>query len=192
MPRRREPGWGSLLQHLDRGQGAVRADSIERAALIKSVEGRYRLCISYVNSATRKWDIALLESDTPDGFDPATRRLILRAEDLDSEGVKDPHVAIVGRQYYMFVHYAPRALLPADASQEDLHGTGNVFATGAGKGSAGLALSSDGVRFRWVGDVLAPGEHWDRKLTRVDTMVYEPPAFTVMYSGIHQCGWFRC
>jgi hypothetical protein len=159
------------------------AESIESAALIKSLEGQYRLYISYVNASTRKWDIDLLEAETPAMFDPAARGKIFGAEEVDSEGVKDPYVAIIGRQYYMFVHYAPRSLLPADATQEELHGTGNIFVTDKGKGSAGLALSSGGVHFQWVGDILPPGKHWDRKLTRVDTMLYEPPGFTILYSG---------
>jgi hypothetical protein len=170
------PIWTATKEQFD-------AESIESAALLKSLDGTYRLYISYVNRATRKWDIDLLEGATPAAFDPAGRRKIFGAEDVDSEGVKDPYVAIVGRQYYMFVHYAPRALLPVDATQDALHGTGNIFATDQGKGSAGLALSSDGVRFTWVGDILPPGDHWDRKLTRVDTMLYEPPGFTLLYSG---------
>lgn len=159
------------------------SESIERAALIKSLEGRFRLYVSYVDSGDRKWKIDLLEADSPERFDPATRREVFGPEDLDSEGVKDPYVTIVGRQYYMFVHYAPRSLIPTDATQEELHGTGNVFTTKKGRGSSGLALSADGVRFTWMGDILPPGEHWDHKLTRVDTVLYQPPVFTLFYSG---------
>ena len=159
------------------------AESIEAAALIKSLDGKYRLYISYVNPSNRKWDLDLLEADHPSQFDPAKRIPIYGAEDLDSEGVKDPYVAIVGGQYYLFVHYAPRALLPDDATYDELHGTGNVFATDKGKGSSGLAISSDGINFTWMGDILPPGKHWDRKLTRIDTMLYEPPVFTILYSG---------
>lgn len=159
------------------------SESIESAALIKSLDGKYRLYISYVNNANRKWDIALLEADTPAQFDPSKREIVYRAGDVDDEGVKDPYVAIVGGMYYMFVHYAPRSRQPAGATQEELHGTGNIFATQLGRGSTGLAISPDGVRFKWLGEVLPPGDHWDKKLTRVDTMVYTPPVFTIFYSG---------
>jgi len=159
------------------------SESIERAALTRSLEGRFRLYISYVDAKSRKWRIDLLEADSPERFDPAQRRSVLRAEDVGAEGVKDPYVTIVGRRYYMFVHYAPRALQPPDATPEELHGTGNIFATEKGRGSSGLALSDDGVHFRWTGDVLPPGKRWDRKLTRVDTVLYQPPVFTLLYSG---------
>lgn len=159
------------------------SESIESAALVKSLEGKFRLYISYVNNSNRKWDIAMLEGDNPRDFDAANRTVVMRAGDVDDEGVKDPYVAIVGRQYYMFTHYAPKSIQQPGATQEQLHGTGNVFATSYGRGSSGLAISSDGISFKWVGDVLPPGESWDRKLTRIDTMVYEPPAFTIFYSG---------
>ena len=159
------------------------SESIERSALIKSLDGLYRLYVSYVDVSDRKWRIDLLEADSPDGFDPGTRKSILKANDVHSEGVKDTHVAIVGGRYYMFVHYAPRALISPDATQEELHGTGNVFATKKGKGSAGLAVSEDGIHFKWLGDILSPGKGWDRKLVRVDTMICQPPLFVLLYSG---------
>jgi hypothetical protein len=83
----------------------------------------------------------------------------------------------------MFTHYAPGSLQPVDATEEELHGTGNVFATAKGRGSSGLAVSDDGIHFEWVGEIIPPGERWDQKLTRVDTMVYLPPVFTVFYSA---------
>ena len=108
---------------------------------------------------------------------------MLSAGDVDDEGVKDPYLAIVGGTYYIFVHYAPRFRQSLNATQEELHGTGNIFATEPGKGSTGIATSLDGVNFEWQGELLPPGDSWDSKLTRVDTMAYVPPGFTVLYGG---------
>ena len=83
--------------------------------------------------------------------------MVMTGEDADAVGAKDPFVVIVGRRYFMFVHHAPRHLIPSDATDDELHGTGNVFATEKGKGGAGLAVSDDGVEFEWLGDVLLPG-----------------------------------
>ena len=107
---------------------------------------------------------------------------MLSGEDLDAAGVKDPYVAIVDGRYHMFVNYAPRSRVPDSATEEELHGAGNIFATAIG-GSAGLAVSDDGVRFEWAGEVVSPGRHWDRLLTRIDTMLYRPPLFLLFYSG---------
>ena len=164
-------------------RGQFNSESIEGGALVMSLDSRLRLYVSYVDLADRRWKIALLEADSPEELDPVSKRVVLTGEDTDSEGVKDPYVAIVGGRYYMFTHYAPRHLIPDDATEEELHGTGNVFATEKGRGSSGLATSNDGISFTWLGEIIAPGEHWDHKLTRVDTMVYVPPVFTVYYSG---------
>ncbi|MDP6513079.1 MAG: hypothetical protein QF878_07835 [SAR202 cluster bacterium] len=171
-----ETVWSATKEQFD-------SESIESASLLKSVEGKFRLYISYVNQENRKWDIALLEGDSPSEFDPSNRRLVIGAGDVQDEGVKDPYVAIVGGTYYMFVHYAPMSRQPNNASQRQLHGTGNIFATEYGIGSAGIATSVDGVEFQWQGEALPPGDSWDSKLTRVDTMAYVPPVYTVLYSG---------
>lgn len=50
-------------------------------------------------------------------------------------------------------------------------------------GLCSVVRSADGVNFEWQGEVLPPGDSWDSKLTRVDTMAYVPPGFTVLYGG---------
>ncbi len=158
------------------------SESIEAGALIESPGGGFRLYVSYLDAVDRRWKIALMEAPSPAGFSPADRRVVLSGEDLDAEGVKDPYVAIVDGRYHMFVNYAPRSSISDDSTEEELHGAGNIFATAVG-GSAGLAVSDNGVRFDWAGDVVSPGRHWDRLLTRIDTMLYRPPVFLLFYSG---------
>lgn len=157
-------------------------ESFEGGSLTKTPDGKFRLYLSYLDAADRRWKIALLETDQPESFNPADRQVVLRGEDIDSEGVKDPYIAQIGGRYYLFVNYAPRSRIRPEATEDELHGTGNVFATTAG-GSGGLAVSDDGVRFEWKGDVVSPGRHWDRLLTRIDTMLYTPPYYTLLYSG---------
>ncbi len=159
------------------------SESIEGASLIKTPEGLYRLYISYINTTNRKWDLAMLEADHPSNFDPSRKKLIYGSDELDSEGIKDPYIALIGGIYYLFIHYAPKELLPPNATHNDLHGTGNIFATDLGIGTSGLAISSNGTEFTFQGEVIPPGNGWDKKLTRVDTIIYTPPCFTVLYSG---------
>lgn len=167
--------WTCTKEQLD-------AESIEGGALARGPDGSYRLYVSYLDNADRRWKIALIEADSVAEFDPAQRRVVFSGEDADSDGVKDPHVAVVDGRYYMFLNHAPKWLTAPATDVEEMHGTGNVFATKFG-GSGGLATSEDGVHFVWQGDVIAPGHGWDSLLTRIDTMLWQPPLFVVYYSG---------
>jgi hypothetical protein len=161
--------------------------SIERCCLVKVADGLWRLYASYVDGATGKWRIDLLEAPAPAQFDPRRRRKVLTADDVDSEGVKDPYVLRVGPGWLMFVPYGPRSSVAAGASPQAMHGTaaGNVFATGLIAHPTGLAVSADGVTFRWLGDAVPPGGPgaWDRSVARVSCVVYRPPVFAVFYDG---------
>jgi hypothetical protein len=161
--------------------------SIERSCLVKAGEGHWRLYVSYVDPADGRWGIDLLEAASPDRFDPRQRRKVLRADDIDAEGVKDPYVFRLGPAWLMFAPYGPRATIRPGSKEDELHRTveGNVFATGRILHPTGLAVSADGVSFQWLGDAVVPGTGgaWDRSVARVSTIVHVPPVFTVFYDG---------
>jgi hypothetical protein len=157
--------------------------SIERSSLIKTPEGRYRLYVSFVDGGDNRWRIDLLEADHPSRFDPGRRQPVLRPDDVDSEGVKDPYVILIGGMYYLYVPYGPKSTVSPGKTAEDLHGTGNVFTTAWVDHPTGLAVSADGVRFEWKGDVIRPGDGWDRNVARLACVVYIPPVFTAFYDG---------
>ena len=154
--------------------------SVERGALVKTLDGKYRLYIGYVAPEDNKWKIDMVEADSPENFDPATKKLILAPEDCGVEGVKDPYILIVGGKYYMLVSYATSPKKPT----EGLHDTADIFNTGKTTSNSGLALSSDGINFTWAGDVLSPpGVGWNAYAARITTMLYVPPVFNVFYDG---------
>lgn len=159
--------------------------SIERSALVKTLEGNYRLYVSYVDGIKNRWLIDMLEADNPANFDPKTRRTVLDPDDINSEGVKDPWVALIGRTYYMFASHGPRSTLAGETNEKALHGTGNIFTTGLVAHPTGLATSADGVHFRWLGDVITPGRagSWDSNVARMSCMFYIPPVFNIFYDG---------
>lgn len=165
------------------GKEAFGTSSIERSALVKTLQGRWRLYVSYVQPSDSRWRIDVLEAPTPTGFDPAARRPALGPDDAHSEGVKDPVVVVLGGLYYMLVPYGPRSTVAAGASAEQLHGTGNVFTTTLVSHPTGLAVSGDGLRFRWLGDVLPAGEGWDRGVARAACLLYRPPLWVLFYDG---------
>jgi len=154
--------------------------SVERAALVKTLEGKYRLYIGYVAPKDNKWKIDMVEADSPEEFDPNTKKLVLAPEDCGVEGVKDPYILIVGGKYYMLVSYATSPKKPTDG----LHDTADIFNTGRTTSNTGLALSSDGVEFKWAGDVLSPpGTGWNAYAARATCVLYIPPVFNVFYDG---------
>jgi hypothetical protein len=159
------------------------SSSIERSCIVKRPDGTYRLYVSYVAMPQNRWRIDLLEAADPRGWDPARRVTILEPEAVDAEGVKDPVVFSIGPRTYMFVPYGPRSSVVPGSTEEQLHGTGNVFTIPRIKHPTGVAVSEDGVRFEWCGDAILPGSGWDRQMARVSCVLYTPPVFQIFYDG---------
>lgn len=162
--------------------------SVERGALVITPEGRYRFYLGYVLPEDQKWKIDVVEAETPDKFDPSTKRRVLAPEDCGVEGVKDPYVLLLGGQYYMLVSYSPTPESLAEADRRRLHATADIFATGKSSSNTGLATSSDGLHFTWHGDVLSPGEGWDAYAARITAVLPNPPLFNVFYDGGAEVG----
>ncbi|HIE26871.1 TPA: hypothetical protein EYP66_06260 [Candidatus Poribacteria bacterium] len=157
--------------------------SMEKAALVKTLDGRSRLYISFVDSEDNRWRTDMLEADNFEQLDPAKRVKIITADDVGVEGVKDPYVMIIGRKYYMILSYAPSPKR-AEELQRDMHATADVYNTGLTKSHSALAISSDGVNFHWLGDVFSPRESgWDAYAARLSSVLYIPPVFNVFYDG---------
>ncbi len=157
--------------------------SIERCALVRTEGGKWRLYVSYVDGATDKWRVDLMEADAPDAFDPATRVPILTAEQIGAEGVKDPWVCQVGGAWLMIASFATT---PPDLAgdHQALHGTRDIYNTGHTKSCSGLATSDDGVHWRWEGSILEPRDgQWDSYAARLNTVIYAPPVWLGFYDG---------
>ncbi len=157
--------------------------SIERSALVKTPQNTFRLYVSYVDGKTSRWRIDVLEADKIEELDPSRRKPVLKPNDIDSEGVKDPWVMIVGGLYYMYASYGPRSSIASSSTLENLHKTGNIFVTGKILHPTGLALSSDGLEFSWHGSIISPGQNWDRSVSRMSCALYLPPLFYAFYDG---------
>lgn len=154
--------------------------SVERAAIVKTLAGKYRLYMGYVDPEDNKWKIDMVEAHSPEKFDPGTRKLILDPRDCGPavEGVKDPYILIVGGKYFMLVSYAT-----VSKATSGLHDTADAFNTGKISSNTGLALSSDGVNFKWMGDILSPGTGWNAYAARITCVLYVPPIFNAFYDG---------
>jgi hypothetical protein len=136
--------------------------SMERFCLHRDPDSRYLLYTSYEDPADHRWRIDVMEADAPDAFDLATARPVLTAASTGTDAVKDPYVVRVGPGYFMYV---------------------STFLTDAGPAPTALAVSTDGLRFDWVGEVLPVGTGWDRHQTRLTTVAACGRVFVGLYDG---------
>lgn len=146
--------------------------------------------MSYVDPSDSRWRIDVIEADSPDGFDTASRREVLtaasatRAHGLTIEGVKDPSIYLIGRVYYLFVSFAEGSPASEDR-RRDMHRTSDVYNTGILTAPSGLATSVDGVNFRWRGRILDVGGDgaWDGYQARLGAIVHYRGVWHGFYDG---------
>jgi len=155
--------------------------SVERAALVATPAGRFRLYLSLVDGTDGRWKVEVMEARSPAEFRPGERQRVLDPVALGLAGVKDPYVMVLGGLYWALLSYAP---LPQGREEAALHATGDVYATGRTTSHTGLATSADGFRFDWQGDVFSPVPgRWDAYAARIGTVVPAGAGFLAFYDG---------
>ncbi len=194
--RRPQPERGGLFQ-IARSEDGERVDivaaihkedlgtpSIERGSILRTVDGRWRLYVSYVDPADDRWRIDLLEADRPEQFNVANRVPILSAADIGGEGIKDPWICKIDDTWQMIVSFAPT---PADnVSRDAMHGSRDIYNTGTSKSLSGLATSDDGIHWTWHGAIFAPSASgWDAYAARINSIYLHDGVFVGLYDGSH-------
>ncbi|MDA7618427.1 hypothetical protein N8703_03925 [Verrucomicrobia bacterium] len=163
---------------------ALNTDSIEKGSLFRTRDGRWRLYLSYVDPSDQRWRVDLLEANHPSEFDIHQRTSILTARETGCEGVKDPFVMEVDGKIYMFLSYAPGDSTASETQQQEMHASSDIYNTGLSKSSSALAVSEDGIHFKWLGDIFAPGASgWDCHATRLGSVQLLPPLYLGFYDG---------
>ena len=136
-------------------QSRFDAASMERPAIVKTDDGRWRIYVcSAARPPSRHWWIDLLEADDPAGLATADARTVFAGD--ERTGVKDPVVqrtADGGWQAWICCH-------PLDVPDEEDRMT-TAFAT-----------SGDGITWEWHGTVLAPQPGtWDQRGARLTAVL---------------------
>ncbi len=158
--------------------------SIEKSALIKADNGKWRMYLSYVDPKDQRWRTDVIEADSPSQFDIAKRQKVFTADDLGVEGVKDPYCFTYASKTYLLLSYAPGNPEANPEERAEMHATSDIYNTGLTKSATGLAVSDDGLNFEWLGDVFAPSESgWDCHAARLGSLLYRPPLFIGFYDG---------
>jgi hypothetical protein len=141
------------VAHLD--QSDFNAASMERPALVRTDDGRWRLYVCSASKPPSKhWWIDLLEADDPADLATAQARTVFPGD--ETVGVKDPIVRRTpdgGWEAWICCH-------PLDEADEEDRMT------------TAYATSTDGVEWQWHGTVLAPrAGTWDQRGARVTVVL---------------------
>jgi hypothetical protein len=141
------------------------ADSLERPALVRGPDRRWRLYVSCATPGTKHWRVELLEADHPSGFE-AARRLVVLPGDAKT-GVKDPVIRWTDGFWELWASCHPLA----DPDEADQMVTN-------------YATSADGLSWTWHGTALAgrPG-CWDARGTRVASVSRSGSTIAAFYDG---------
>jgi len=135
---------------------AFDTDSLERPALLRTPDGRWRLYVSVATPGTKHWRVDLLESATPEGLAAATPRTVLPGS--DAEGVKDPVIVRHGGRWHLWASVHP--LDDPDATD---------------RMTTWYATSDDGAAWHGEGTALrGRAGSWDARGARVTAVVPGP------------------
>jgi hypothetical protein len=141
------------------------AESLERPALVRTPQGRWRLYVSCATSGSKHWWVDVLEADTVTGLATATRRTVLPGD--SRHGVKDPVVLRHGGQWHLWASVHPL----------DVPGHEDRMTTE-------YATSPDGLDWTWRGSALRPRPGgWDARGVRFTSVLRADGQWAASYDG---------
>jgi hypothetical protein len=129
------------------------AESLERPALARTGDGRWRLYVSCATPGSQHWRIDLLEAGAPEALARADARTVFGGDALTA--VKDPVVRWAGGAWHAWVCCHPLDVPGAEDRMRTRYAT-----------------SADGVAWTWGGDALVPRPGaWDARGARVTAVL---------------------
>lgn len=141
------------------------AESLERPALVRADDGRWRLYVSCATPGTKHWWVDVIEADTPEGLALAPRRTVLPGDALHA--VKDPVVRRDDQGWHLWASVHPL---------DDPHATDRM--------TTEYATSPDGLTWTWQGTALAPRPGtWDARGVRISAVVPVGDDLVATYDG---------
>jgi len=154
--------FGTLLRI---GKEELAAESLERPALVRTPEGRWRLYLSCAPPGPKHWRVEMIEAAHPAEFSTGLRQTILPGD--AKTGVKDPVIRFHGGRWHLWASCHPLD----DPLQADQMTTE-------------YATSTDGLAWTWHGTALSgtPGA-WDSRGTRVTAVDLGNGMVTACYDG---------
>jgi hypothetical protein len=138
------------------------AMSVERPAVVRTADGRWRLYVCLATKGSKHWWIELLEADTLEGLAEADSTTVFPGD--ETLAVKDPIVQRRNGRWEAWICWHPLD----EPGEEDRMYT--AFAT-----------SGDGIEWQWHGTMLEPQSgRWDARGARLTAV---PPFGGAAYDG---------
>ncbi len=150
------------LAHINKEE--MDAESLERAALAVTPNGKWRLYLSCATANTKHWRIEMLEADNPESLKAHDRRVVLPGS-VDV-AVKDPVIFFRNGRWEMWVTCHP--LDQGDSEADRMY--------------SALTTSRDGIHWSPLTTVLEarPG-HWDSRGARITSVLYRRDTPIIAY-----------
>ncbi|MFF0328915.1 hypothetical protein ACFYTU_49910 [Nonomuraea angiospora] len=141
------------------------AESLERPALVRLPDGRWRLYLSCATPGTKHWRVEVLEAADPAAFDARSRVTVLPGD--PKTGVKDTVIVRRDGVWHLWASCHPLA----DPDEADQMVTD-------------YATSADGLEWTWHGTALSgrPGL-WDARGVRVSAVRFDGERVVAFYDG---------
>jgi hypothetical protein len=144
---------------------AFGAESLERPALVRTADDRWRLYVSCATPGSAHWRVDLLEAASVADLGTAPPRTVLPGDARTA--VKDPVVRHDGREWHLWASVHPLDDLDATDRMTTEHAT-----------------SPDGVDWTWRGTALRGTDgSWDARGVRFATVVLDGPRTWALYDG---------
>ena len=154
--------------------------SMERAALKRGPDGRWRYFASFVDPADGRWCVSVLKSAEIQALDASTAVPVFTAGPLGLEGVKDPWIMEWDGVFHMILSVA----LPTRSTTSSSHSTLDIFNTGQCLSATGMALSRDLDKWEWQGVIFSPvNSGWDGYCRRINSIIPTRGGFLAFYDG---------
>jgi hypothetical protein len=141
------------------------AESLERPALVRTRDGRWRLYVSAATPGSKHWRVDLLEAEDPGRLAAASARTVIAGD--DTAGVKDPVLLWERGTWHLWASVHPLA----DPDHTD-------------RMTTEYATSEDGRAWRWHGTALSGRPRaWDARGTRVTSVLTDGGQLWAAYDG---------
>ena len=147
------------------GKEDMATESLERPALVRTPEGRWRLYLSCATTGTKHWRVEMTEAAHPAEFRTRGRQTVLPGD--AKTAVKDPVIVYHDGCWHLWA-----SCHPLDDPQQ------------ADQMTTEYATSTDGLAWTWHGTALSgtPGR-WDARGTRVSAVRFDGDTVTAYYDG---------
>src|SRR6266545_3717970 len=144
------------------GKEEMDAESLERPALVRTLDGAWRLYLSCATTGTKHWRVEVIEASSPDAFEARRSRVVLPGD--AEKAVKDPVIVRHGGVWHLWASTHPLA----DPDQTDRMATESAALTAASSVPAAQSPAGGGLRYLSVLELGDGHERWYYELTRPD------------------------